>query len=56
MTITALPAIDFTRVGPPIGAHFPDVQLPDQRGREVDLHAERRGRPALVVVFRSAAW
>jgi hypothetical protein len=35
---------------------FPDVRLLDQHGRLVDLDAARAGRPALVVLFRSARW
>ena len=57
MTITPqLPVLDFDRIGPVVGSHFPDVRLPDQTGRVVDLHVERRGRRALVVVYRSARW
>jgi len=52
----SLPYVDFQHVGPPVGTRFPDVRLPDQRGREVDLHAARGGRPAVLVVYRSAAW
>ena len=51
-----LPAIDFTSIGPRLGERFPDVRLPDQDGTEVDLHAARGGRRALVVFYRSAAW
>ena len=51
-----LPQIDFSSVGPTVGARFPDVRLPDQHGREVDLHAARAGRRALVVFYRSASW
>jgi len=39
-----------------IGERFPDMRLPHQTGRVVDLHAERNGRPALIVVYRSARW
>ncbi len=57
MTITPqLPLLDFNHIGPAVGSHFPDVRLPDQTGRLIDLHAERRGQPALVVVYRSARW
>jgi peroxiredoxin len=57
MTITPqLPALDFSRIGPAVGSRFPDVSLPDQTGRLVDLHAERGHRRALVVVYRSARW
>jgi peroxiredoxin len=52
----ALPSIDFARVGPVVGARFPDVRLPDQHGRTVDLHEARAGRKALVVFHRSAGW
>lgn len=51
-----LPAIDFTAVGPALGAPFPDIRLPDQRGSVVDLHTARAGRRALIVFFRSARW
>lgn len=57
MTVASqLPVLDFDRTGPVVGSHFPDVHLPDQTGRVVDLDAERRGRWALVVVYRSARW
>lgn len=56
MSEATLPTIDFSMVGPAIGTHFPDVRLPDQHGRLVDLHAARAGRRALVVFFRSARW
>lgn len=51
-----LPVLDFSRIGPALGSRFPDVRLPDQTGRTVDLHAERAGRRALVAVYRSAGW
>ncbi len=51
-----LPPVDTEALGPPIGAVFPDVSLPDQHGRMVDLHGYRDGRPALFVVHRSAEW
>ena len=57
MTTTPdLPIVDFGRIGPPVGSRFPDVQLPDQTGRLLDLHAARAGRRALVVFYRSARW
>jgi hypothetical protein len=43
-------------VGPSVGRRFPDVQLPDQTGRIVDLHEHRGGRKALIVFHRSAGW
>lgn len=42
--------------GPDVGTRFPDVVLPDQQGRALDLHAARGSRPALVVFYRSASW
>jgi hypothetical protein len=51
-----MPAIDFARVGPAVGAPFPEVRLPDQRGQEVDLHRAGAGKKALVVFHRSARW
>ena len=56
MTELALPHIDFSGIGPAVGRRFPDVVLPDQHGRDIDLHAARGGRPALVVLYRSASW
>jgi len=47
---------DYTQVGPQLGELFPDVVLPDQTGRSIDLHHERRGRKALIVFHRSARW
>jgi hypothetical protein len=48
--------IDFSTIGPAIGARFPDVMLPDQYGQTLDLHQARAGRRALLVFHRSAAW
>jgi peroxiredoxin len=57
MTVSPqLPVVDFSRVGPSTGSRFPDVSLPDQTGRLVDLHAELGDRRALVVFYRSARW
>jgi hypothetical protein len=47
-------APDFDRMGPRVGERFPDVVLPDQHGRPVDLHMARAGRKGLVVFVRSA--
>jgi hypothetical protein len=55
-TSPSLPVLDFLTIGPSVGARFPDIRLPDQTGRLVDLHIERAGRPALVVLYRSARW
>jgi peroxiredoxin len=51
-----LPVVDFTRIGPSVGERFPDIGLPDQTGRIVDLHAHSGGRRALIVFHRSANW
>jgi peroxiredoxin len=51
-----MPVLDFSTIGPRLGDRFPDLQLPDQHGQLVDLHAARAGRPALVVFHRSARW
>ncbi len=51
-----LPEVDFSTIGPAVGTRFPDVSLPDQRDRLVDLHDHRAGRKALVVFHRSADW
>ena len=42
--------------GPDIGTSLPDVVATDQHGRRVDLDADRHGRPAVLVFFRSAVW
>jgi peroxiredoxin len=47
---------DYTQAGPQLGTRFPDLVLPDQSGRPVDLHEARAGRRALVVFHRSAKW
>jgi len=55
-TSAAAPEIDFGSIGPRIGELFPSLQLPDQHGVRVDLHAARAGRRAMVVFVRSAVW
>ena len=42
--------------GPAVGERLPDFTLPDAWGREVAFHADRKGRPAVVVFYRSAVW
>jgi peroxiredoxin len=51
-----LPELDFTRIGPAVGGRFPDIVLPNQHGRLVDLHPARGNRRALVLFHRSALW
>ena len=51
-----LPVVDFSQIGPNVGSRFPDIRLPDQTGRLMDLHTARGQRRALVVVYRSARW
>ena len=53
---SSTPEIDFDMIGPRPGERFPDVQLPDQYGEVIDLHAARAGHRAMVVFFRSAVW
>jgi hypothetical protein len=48
--------IDFTHIGPVVGEYFPDVSLPDQQGKTIDLHQTRAGRRAVVLFHRSAGW
>ncbi len=52
----SITVLDFDRIGPAAGTRFPDVVLPDQNGRVVDLHAARAGRPALILFNRSVIW
>jgi hypothetical protein len=47
---------DYTQIGPAIGEAFPEFELPNADGVLVRLHDWRRGRRALVVFYRSAAW
>lgn len=47
---------DFAKIGPAVGDLFPDVSLPDQHGRVIDLHQTRAGRRAVVLFHRSASW
>lgn len=51
-----MPEVDFSTIGPPQGQRLIDVRLPDQTGSIVDLHQHRAGRPAMIVVHRSADW
>ena len=51
-----MPEIDFSKVGPQRGEPFPDLVLPDQHGRTVDLHEHRAGRRALILFERSLGW
>ncbi len=56
MSALLMPRLDFRAIGPGLGDRFPDIRLPDQSGRVIDLHAARDARPALVVFYRSARW
>lgn len=42
--------------GPEIGSVLPDIVATDQSGRQVDVHTDRAGQPAVVVFYRSAVW
>lgn len=50
-----IPLGDFP-TGPEIGSRLPDIVATDQSGRQVDVHADRAGQPAVVVFHRSAVW
>jgi peroxiredoxin len=54
--VTQASSRNYADIGPAIGTRFPDVRLPDQAGRLIDLHQARAGRPAVVVFYRSARW
>ena len=43
-------------MGPAEGKLFPGLNLRGIDGKFIDLHADRAGRPALVVFYRSARW
>lgn len=42
--------------GPELGERLPDIVAVDARGKTLDVHRHRDGRPAAVVFFRSAVW
>ena len=42
--------------GPAVGEVLPSIVARDDRGRTVDVHADRAGRPAVVLFYRSAVW
>ncbi|MEM9034536.1 MAG: hypothetical protein AAGA99_07145 [Actinomycetota bacterium] len=42
--------------GPAIGERFPDVRVAAHSGDEVDVHADRAGRPMVFAFYRSAVW
>ncbi len=50
-----IPLGDFP-TGPEVGSPLPDIVATDQSGHRVDVHADRAGRPAVVVFYRSAVW
>ena len=50
-----IPLGDFP-TGPEVGSRLPDVVATDQRGRQVDVHADRADQPAVLVFYRSAVW
>jgi hypothetical protein len=49
------PGVDFP-TGPEVGTRLPDIMLPDQGGRLVDVHTDRGEHGAVVVFHRSAYW
>lgn len=42
--------------GPAVGTRLPEVVAANHQGEIVDLHADRAGRPAVLVFIRSAVW
>ena len=42
--------------GPAVGERLPDFELPNQHGKQVDFHASREGKKAVVVFYRSCVW
>lgn len=42
--------------GPAVGRRMPDVRCATAGGTLIDLHADRAGRPAIFIFFRSAVW
>jgi len=42
--------------GPAVGSKLPDILTTNSDNTPFDLHAERNGRPAVVVFYRSAVW
>ena len=42
--------------GPAPGERLPEFTLANQHGEPVDFHADRGGRGAIVVFYRSAVW
>ena len=42
--------------GPDVGERLHDIVTSESDGRNVDLHADRDGRPVVLVFTRSAVW
>jgi len=42
--------------GPDVGELLPDFTLPDAQGQLVHFHADREGKKAALVFYRSAVW
>jgi peroxiredoxin len=55
-SVSSVPYLDFSQIGPAVGSRFPDVVLKNQRGETIDLQLVRGKRKALVVFYRSASW
>ena len=49
------PGADFP-TGPEIGCALPQIELPDQSGRTIDVRAASGPRGAVIVFHRSAYW
>jgi hypothetical protein len=50
-----IPVGDFP-TGPDVGTQLPDIVAIDQHGTSIDVHADRKGPPAVVMFYRSAVW
>ena len=47
---------DGTSTGPEVGEKLPDFELPDAFGNPLRFHADRGGKKAALVFYRSAVW
>ena len=47
---------DGAATGPEVGETLPDFELPDAFGNTLRFHADRGGKKAALVFYRSAVW
>ena len=50
------PAEESFPTGPDVGERLPEFTLKNQNGETIDFHADRAGRKAALVFYRSAVW